>query len=104
MSKIHEVIRDGKVIGWAFVCPGCQSIHMPVPFMANGTLGWQFNGNLEHPTFIPSLLATWDFGAEKGKRVCHSFVTNGRIQFLNDSTHKHAGLTMEIPEFNDFHL
>ena len=31
--------------------------------------------------------------------VCHSFVTDGRIQFLGDCTHKLAGQTVNIPEW-----
>jgi hypothetical protein len=29
---------------------------------------------------------------------CHSFVTNGKIQFLADCTHKLAGQTVELPD------
>ena len=31
--------------------------------------------------------------------VCHSFVTDGRIQFLGDCTHSLAGQTVDLPEF-----
>jgi hypothetical protein len=31
--------------------------------------------------------------------VCHSFVTEGRIEFLSDSTHELAGQTVPIPEW-----
>lgn len=30
--------------------------------------------------------------------VCHSFVTDGRIQFLSDCTHSLAGQTVDLPE------
>ena len=30
--------------------------------------------------------------------VCHSFVTDGRIQFLADSNHALAGQTVDLPE------
>jgi len=30
--------------------------------------------------------------------VCHSYVTDGRIQFLADCTHALAGLTVDLPE------
>jgi hypothetical protein len=39
-------------------------------------------------------------GVEPGDRiVCHSFVTDGRIQFLDDSTHELAGETADLPEW-----
>ncbi|WP_241754456.1 hypothetical protein [Cupriavidus basilensis] len=31
--------------------------------------------------------------------VCHSFVTDGRIQFLGDCTHALAGQTVPLAEF-----
>ena len=33
--------------------------------------------------------------------VCHSFVNNGRIQFLLDCTHHLAGQTVNLPPFNE---
>lgn len=35
----------------------------------------------------------------KVEKVCHSFVTDGRIQFLADCTHDLAGLTVDLPDF-----
>jgi hypothetical protein len=32
--------------------------------------------------------------------ICHSFVTDGRIQFLNDCTHSLAGQTVDLPDFD----
>ena len=31
--------------------------------------------------------------------ICHSFVTDGRIQFLGDCTHKLAGQTVDLPDW-----
>ena len=33
--------------------------------------------------------------------VCHSFVTDGRIQFLNDCTHALAGQTVDLPDMKE---
>jgi len=35
----------------------------------------------------------------KVHKVCHSFVTDGNIQYLGDCTHELAGQTIELPEF-----
>ena len=43
-------------------------------------------------------------GAERYPCVevrCHSFVTDGRIQFLSDSTHVLAGQTVDLPPIAD---
>lgn len=69
---------------------------------------WQWNGDANRPTFSPSILVTWgepsdvegefDDPAKDQKRVCHSFVTDGRIQFLGDCTHQLKGQTVDLPE------
>lgn len=64
--------------------------------------GWTFNGNLEKPTFSPSLLVTGYLNAEQPDGVCHSYITDGKIQYLSDSTHEYAGKTIELPEFADY--
>jgi len=66
---------------------------------------WGYNNDVEKPTFTPSILVTYN-GADAGQdrdgyrappAVCHSFVTDGRIQFLTDSTHELAGQTVDLP-------
>ena len=78
-------------------CPGCETVHV-------FDKRWSFNGDEVNPTFKPSLLihADSDYWKSSGGRRgfrCHSFVTNGRIQFLKDSTHKLAGQTVDLPPF-----
>lgn len=104
--------------GWAFRCPGCSEVHSLKSSI------WQFNGNFDRPTFSPSVLATTGCrvaGHQPGERcwcvynaeqrekgepeapfkcgVCHSFVTNGQIQFLGDCTHELAGQTVDLPDW-----
>lgn len=83
-----------------------------VPITA-GAKGWGWNGSVEKPTFTPSVLVTglqterdesgrWtgeyvrNAAGEPLKRVCHSFVTDGRIQYLGDCTHEMAGQTVDM--------
>jgi hypothetical protein len=73
----------------AFFCPGCGFAHW---FKTDGG-GWTWNGDCENPTISPSVLA-W-----AGAFRCHSFVTDGRIRFLDDCTHNMRGQTVELPEF-----
>ena len=74
---------------------------------------WGFNGNGDAPTFTPSVLVNGgrrmtDDEYERiraGEKidlpptVCHSFVTDGNIQFLGDCTHALAGQTVPLPDF-----
>lgn len=62
-----------------FFCPGCQSLHA---FVTNREQSpcWSFDGNMEAPTFNPSLLV-------QGTIRCHLFLHNGKIEFCGDSEH-----------------
>lgn len=97
MSKLSQY-GDRAVMFW---CPGCDGPHA-VGMRPPGPV-WAFNGNNEAPTFSPSVLSTYngkDADTPEGiPSVCHSFVTDGRIQFLGDSTHKLAGQTVDLPDW-----
>lgn len=119
-SKLRR-LEGGRVAFW---CPGCGEAHQVT---VDGSRGWTFNGNGDKPTFSPSVLvrgirspsgadvmtdaedAEYDdlfkaggpeavFNSRFGSR-CHSFVTDGRIQFLSDCTHGLAGQTVDMPDF-----
>jgi len=78
-----------ELYGYHFWCPACDDEHCV-------GVSWTFNGDLERPTFAPSILVTYG-KASAGKR-CHSYVRDGRIQYLSDCTHAMAGQTIELPE------
>lgn len=90
MSKIHR--NDYLACFW---CPGCEEAHC---IRVEGETAWGYNGNEAAPTFTPSILVNRD-SFNPGQPVCHSFVTDGRIQFLSDCTHTLAGQTVDIPEW-----
>lgn len=77
----------------AFWCPGCDMLH-PLAIEKPNHLGakWSFDGNLELPTFHPSVVLKGPFGQ------CHSFIIEGRIRFLNDCEHKLSGQIVELPD------
>lgn len=85
MSLLREAKSDdGAISVWWFHCPGCGDAHgFTVP-------PWSFNGNLEKPTFQPSLLCDKDDAAKR----CHLFVTEGRIRFQRDCHHELRGKTV----------
>lgn len=98
-----------------FTCPGCGENHA-----ING--GWTMTGGDERPTLNPSVLvrsghfvtgraddaSCWcTYNAEQREKgepeapfqcsVCHSWIRDGQIQFLDDSTHALAGQTVDLP-------
>src|SRR4051794_38443648 len=70
-------------------CPGCKDVHRITNL-------WDFDGNLEAPTFNPSILTKGggyykrDGSFVRGHR-CHSFIRNGVWEFLSDCDHELAG-------------
>ena len=122
MSQLSKILRDAitpeGVTTLSFKCPGCNQVH-GVPVNRGGAWGW--NGDADKPTFTPSILVRSGHYASHYKDgdhcwckfndehpdeplrfkcgVCHSFVTDGRIQFLGDCTHALAGQTVDLPDW-----
>lgn len=103
MPKLKPVVTNNQLItGYYFDCPGCNSEHRLTvrPHKAEDGASWEFDGDLERPTFLPSINDRVDFSPGSGKpaKVCHSFVTDGSIRFLSDCSHSLAGQTVELLE------
>jgi hypothetical protein len=109
-----KLSREGDTA--SFRCPGCADGTHTV--QVAGVSPWSWNGSTESPTFTPSVLVksghyafpdgescwcTYN-AAHPGEPapfkcgICHSFVTDGKIQFLGDCTHALAGQTVELPD------
>ncbi len=84
---------DGTLHGYMFFCPGCDRPHMV-------DLKWECNGDPDKPTIRPSILVHAHPDIPEPQPQCHSFVTDGRIQFLADSTHALAGQTVDLPDID----
>lgn len=100
MAKIRPVANNfGEIQGYGFHCPGCKHRHLIyTKEQSPGGAKWIFNGDLEKPNFTPSI-----FVNPKNHECyvpelhsCHSFIRDGKIQFLNDCTHESAGQTIEL--------
>jgi hypothetical protein len=74
-------------------CPACK---MPHVFDKR----WTFNGDFEKPTFRASMLVRYSYGELKTPTVCHSYVTDGRWEYLSDCTHAMKGMTVDVPDFD----
>lgn len=128
MARACPFNTNNGILRYIVKCPGCKSSHVFTTgfeseqakadyIKSRESMGpghqpcpvWGFDGNLDLPTFTPSMLATWGGWDEKNskgevirhipKSCCHSFVTNGRIQFLGDCTHDMANQTVDLPEW-----
>ena len=103
MKKVTPKVDEaGIIIGYVFHCPGCEHGHIFYTkswATENGpTPKWDFNGDLEKPTFSPSLLNVCEKHHDPKQRRCHLCVTDGAIVFCNDCTHDYASLTVVLPD------
>lgn len=113
MPKVVKL--EGREGVYMFVCPACKCAHAIAS--KNNSIGlpaWSFNMDMEKPTVSPSIKvigrhpkgysngthAPMGWNGEYVDDICHSFVKDGKIQFLSDCTHELAGKTLEIPEFD----
>jgi|GEM_PF-475315 hypothetical protein len=103
-------IEGIRVIGYEIKCIACGNNHifytLPGYYKSEGrSINWNFDGNLEMPTFTPSLNQTTGSLAMSNYKDgdipptrCHSIVTNGKIQYCGDCTHSYKGQTIDLPE------
>jgi Family of unknown function (DUF6527) len=103
MGRLSSILRSAEGGRLTFWCPGCDGPHQVATGEGPGPR-WGWNGDAVKPTFTPSILVTYN-GADADTpdgipSVCHSFVTDGRIQFLGDSTHALSGQTVDIQDFD----
>ncbi len=114
-NAVISISQDGTRA--IFKCPGCGDHHgvwiKDTPGDGPRAL-WAWNGSREKPTFTPSILAQrtmheppvtpenideWKrkpWVQTAVKQVCHSYVTDGMIQFLGDCTHALAGQAVPL--------
>jgi hypothetical protein len=99
MSQLstHKVIET--ISGWMIKCHVCQWHEFPKKHHS-GT--WRFNGNLECPTFTPSMNELVHFSEascpedRKPDRRCHFVVSDGNISYCPDCTHALAGQSFPL--------
>lgn len=92
--------------GYGHWCPGCNAGHeINVDEPNHCGARWSFDGNVQRPTFSPSInlkINTPDMGKhyqpDVASTVCHYFIRDGRIEFLSDCTHHLRGTTVDLPE------
>jgi len=105
MGQVSSVLRraTGGYMHW---CPACEETH-PLPD------GWQFNNNLDLPSFSPSFKTEYlkrvfvdgkwtgewakDANGEMIRVVCHYILTDGVLNFCGDCTHSFAGKSVPLP-------
>ena len=106
-NEASEVVRASAGGVLHFWCPGCLCYHGVWTGAANEltTARWEWNGDLVRPTFSPSILVRGTRFASPTDSTqvdgrCHSFVRDGKIEFLPDCAHPLAGQTVALSPAN----
>ncbi len=92
---------------YKFWCPGCDSAHAVRDAWTVNTGTATISPSVlvySNKTFIDSTLEGDALTAPENiseTPQCHSFVTDGCIQFLGDCTHSLAGRTVELPDWEE---
>ena len=121
MALVSRCLRS-ITSGYVFWCPGCEEAHhitVGSPTHPN----WDWDGNLDQPTFSPSILvrgvrkdikkSQWkepssleEYSCSERllrdpayRTICHSFIRGGMIEYLSDCTHLLAGQTIPLPDW-----
>lgn len=77
--------KEGNYI---FYCPGCEVNHLVSTVPKVGTYH-TLTGSLAKPTIRASVMVLGN--KKRGVDRCHSFITDGVIEYLDDCTHALAG-------------
>lgn len=106
--RVMTDVDTGKASYWMW-CPGCDDT-------VRITSEWDWDGNLDAPTFSPSILTTGVQWAESehfykpnhasvpagGEIRCHSFLRAAVWEFLTDCTHALAGQHVPMVDLPDW--
>lgn len=98
--KVKEVQGgpDDKNKYYWIWCNACQTEHQfEVP-------RWKFDGNMDQPTFHPSMKVQWGrFKTKEGTmgyiKCCHFILRNGVMEYQSDCTHELKGQKVPLQDF-----
>lgn len=96
-SKIEYV--EGNPDGvdqYQFYCPGCECHHSFWHKNIKDKVQWSWNKSFVKPTVTPSIKTQFYSYKFEKDMICHFYIKNGKIQYLNDCTHELAGETIKM--------
>jgi hypothetical protein len=89
-------------------CPAGHDHYINTKVPNHKNAQWNFNGNLDSPTFTPSINERTGYyvnpemyaDAKNESYHCHFVVTDGKIYFCGDCSHELKGQTLDLPEID----
>ena len=116
MSNTDEVLRRTNSPGLIFRCPGCKTCHH-IRVEADDGPCWLWDKDMYKPTITPSILTRWtkllvsdteartlaavDLPIPREDVLCHLYITNGILIYLDDCTQALRGKNIDMVKIND---
>lgn len=102
----EDGVTYSAIYHWCQACDGLHGVWVnEQPQDAKLSPRWTFNGNMERPTFSPSVrcFSNHDDDGNKlpngGERtLCHYFVEDGMIRYCDDSPHAYKGQKVPLKD------
>lgn len=98
---LRSVVDADGNRGFGHWCPGCRCAHIFWVAPKERPV-WTFDGNVNSPTFAPSMRSFVPADEEEGlpeKTLCHYFLKAGVIDFLADSSGHALRGKVPLPPF-----
>lgn len=94
--KVRKIPISETRYQYHFICPGCNHEH------AFNEKTWTWNRDYNKPTLWPSYLmygSRFDKNKNSVPFVCHSYIKEGKIEYLDDCTHHLRNQIIELPDY-----
>lgn len=107
ISDGNTIFPPGTLYSYQFYCPGCKTLHSYIvtswtDLNNNPHNGWTFDGNLQLPSFTPSLLLYYTHPFTNQRiSICHVVLTHGILNFCTDCEHELKGQSVPLPHIPD---
>lgn len=91
--------------GWMIRCQACQWHEFPK--IGQSSANWSFNGDMERPTFSPSMNQMTNspdskyYNPECESSRCHFILREGIIQYCDDCTHELRGQSLPLQPWDE---
>jgi hypothetical protein len=93
--KLRKTDSPGHYI---FYCRACKCHHAVwTQEYQPGHPFWTFNNDMEKPSFKPSLLVQTP-DKDGNVQICHFFIEDGKMRYMNDCTHDLHNQTVEMED------
>lgn len=109
-NTVKDVLKSDTDQGLRYFCFGCNRSHVIYYNDSNPVINWQWNKDYVLPTFSPSVKHEYPNWVPPSTPenpipheqqilkidICHYFIVNGQIQYLDDCTHAYRNKIVDM--------